>query len=191
MKTITSVVEGHGEVAAVPELLRRVAREFCGLEIEAPPSHRVPKGSMVNTPNELSRAVVLQGTRAGADGAVVVLCDADRDDPAELSSTLAANAGGSAGDRLVVAVAVQEYEAWLLYGLSSLATLKSVNDEATPPDSIEGIRDCKGALSRNMTGEYGEVLHQVSFTSQVDLQVVYNGSSSFRFLVNEIMTRLT
>lgn len=181
---IASVVEGYGEVSAVPVLVRRIGREIFGVEVTCLTPHRLPRGRMEKE-SELGRALMLQGARVGTRGGVIILLDADDDDPAELAARLEGIAGSVAA-RTRVVVAVREYEAWFLAGIQSLRTHRSVSDDAEYEGDPEAKRDCKGALERLMTEPYGEVRHQVAFSSQLDVATTMEHSPSFRRFVSAV-----
>jgi len=82
--TIATVVEGRGEVAAVPVLLRRMAAEFAPesfLKLLRP--HKVGRGSLL-APYGLEREVEKVAVLGGPGAGVLVLLDADDDCPATL-----------------------------------------------------------------------------------------------------------
>lgn len=83
--TIASVVEGHGDVAALPILVRRVANEcYDCYDVLIPKPHRVPRNQMVKG-DFLRRAVAMQSVRVAQRGGVLVVADADDDCPVELA----------------------------------------------------------------------------------------------------------
>lgn len=166
---ITSIVEGHGEVEGLPVLVRRIAEEIFGLPyVIAHKPHRVPKGRM-QKPGELARVVRLQSGRVAGTGGVLVLTDADDDDPAELKSSLQATCDSAALSATIVSIAVREYEAWFLAAVESLRPLRSVADDATYAGNPETPRDAKGALEECMTESYSSIRHQPSFNARLDI----------------------
>jgi len=178
---IASIVEGHGEVTGLPVLLRRIAAERHNVHVDVLKPHRVPRANMVRRTDELQKAVRLQANRVRGTGAVIVLADADDDEPEALRETLRATVeGASPSVPIVVALAVREYEAWFLAGIESLRTHPSVRDDATYDDDCEAPRNPKLRLERLMTESYGSVRHQVAFNARLDLDEVASRSSSFR-----------
>jgi len=132
---------------------------------------------------EVGRAVQLQGTRVGQHGGVLVLLDADDDDPDELAHRLdddiAAHASGKIAGRARVTVAVREFEAWFLGGIESLRSHRSVDNDASYDGNPEEPRDAKGRLSDRMMEPYQETIHQVAFSALVDLEDVAQRCPSF------------
>ena len=86
---LAMVVEGHGEMAAVPILVERI------LALRAPGAQvtvlrkpfRVPRGRMV-TGDHLERAIQFQVGRVESDGGILVFLDADDDCPADIGPRL-------------------------------------------------------------------------------------------------------
>ena len=174
MRRIATVVEGHGEVEAVPVLLRRIAERLSpGVALDFPRPIRVPRNRIVRT-GELERAVALAAAQAGADGGILVLLDADRDCPAGLAPQLLARALAARSDRNIrVVLAKVEYEAWFLAAAESLAGRAGLDEILDPPDDPEVVRDAKGWLSARMPPgrRYRETLHQASFSDMFDLDL--------------------
>jgi hypothetical protein len=106
-------VEGHGEVKAFPELIRRIANELLGIGVQVTQPFRLDSGKM-RKPDELEKSVRFQAARVTGQGGVLVLRDGDDRDkpcPAELARSMAPSS-----DLIRVAVEVviayQEYEVW-------------------------------------------------------------------------------
>jgi hypothetical protein len=87
---LACIVEGDGEVEAVPVAIRRIVHEIhpnLGLKIHHP--IRIPRTKLVK-PGELERSVELAARRAGKGGAILMLLDSDDDCPAALGPELLA-----------------------------------------------------------------------------------------------------
>jgi len=85
--TIAPVVEGHGEVEALPVLLRRIANDLGVYDIEICRPNRVPR-SILATRAGIVSAVHQAAYRVGSRGGVLVLFDADDDCPKDLVQQL-------------------------------------------------------------------------------------------------------
>ncbi len=177
MIAIYPIVEGHGEVHAVPVLFRRVAAEICDRhDVTVLQPHRVPRGRMVaQEPRDLLRAVelgALKISQTGISGLILVLLDADDDCPAELGPCLLrqiSRADVAAG----VVVANREYEAWFLAGAESLRRHKNVSDAAVAPPDPEAIRGTKKYLERHVLvpgAVYRETIDQPALTAVLGLE---------------------
>jgi len=118
---IASVVEGDGEVAALPKLLHRIATELDVLNLLTPTPMRIPRGKLT-TNGGIERAVAAEALRVPGKGGVLVLLDADDDCPAEYAPILLARARHARPHKQVtVVLANREFEAWFLAAAPSLA----------------------------------------------------------------------
>ena len=170
MRRIATIVEGHGEVGAVPVLLRRIAERVSPeIALDLPRPIRVPRNKVVRA-GELERAVALAAARAGADGCILILLDANGDCPAQLAPRLLGRAVSARPDRDIrVVLAKMEYEAWFLAAAASLG----IGGGVEPPGDPEAVRDAKGWLSARMRagGPYRATLHQAAFSAAFDLDL--------------------
>jgi hypothetical protein len=185
-----AIVEGHGEVAAVPVLLRRLVELLSTdsfADVVAPP-FRVSRSS-ITKPGQIERYVELAARSAGADGAVVVLLDADDDCPARLGPELLGRARAARpGYSISVVLAEREYESWFLAAADSLDGCPGFDPDLTAPDDAERLRDAKGWLSRNRTDglSYSPTADQAALTALVDLAAARQPSASFDKLCRDI-----
>ncbi len=142
--TIASIVEGHGEVSALPKLLHRVAAEFPMVDLLTPkPPWRCPRGSLI-APNGIEREVE-SNSWVGLSGGILVLLDADDDCPAELAPALLKRARAARPDRRVsIVLAKREFEAWFLASVPSLAGRIGFSADMKPPDDPRACGMPKG-----------------------------------------------
>lgn len=93
MEAVTAIgliVEGHGEVQALPILVRRIATRLDPALAVAPVGpNRVPRGKRVQE-HELKRALELMARKLGPGAPIRVRLDADDDGPARLGPRLRA-----------------------------------------------------------------------------------------------------
>lgn len=180
MRRIATIVEGYGEVEAVPVLLRRMAERVSpGAVLELPRPIRMPRNRIVRT-GELERAIGLAAAVAGANGCILLLLDADDDCPAHLAPQLLERAVEARPDRDIrVVLAKTEYEAWFLAAAASLAGRNGIVEAVERPDDPEAIRDAKGWLSDRMSRgqSYRETIHQASFSACFDLDLARSAPS--------------
>ena len=172
MPTIATIVEDHGEVDAVPILLRRIAKRVTPrVGVQLPPPIRVKRNQVLRA-DELERAVELAARKTGEDGCILILLDADDDCPAEIAPEVLLRAIEARGDRDIrVVLATMEYEAWFLASADSIAGQYGIDAAATAPDDPESIRGAKEWLGACMPcgQRYRATLHQAALTAIFDL----------------------
>jgi hypothetical protein len=174
------VVEGHGEIQALPILLRRFAAEINPELVMAPEVRRVSKSQIVKT-GELERILEALSRQIGRSSPILVLLDADTDCPKQLAEQLLGQCRSAHSDIAVSVVIVKsEYEVWFLASAQSLVGLD-------PPADAESIRDAKGWLSDRMGAgkRYSETRHQPAFTAQFSFDAARR-TRSFRKLEKEL-----
>jgi len=176
------IVEGHGEVAAVPVLLRRLQQEYApSVPLSVLRPFRVGRYKLVKA-GELERVVELVARGLEPPGAVLVLIDAEDDCPKELAPKLLRRARQARPDiPSGVVLAKHEFEAWFLAAIESLSGRRGLSDELSAVPDPEAIADAKKWLTRNMPGSraYSETLDQPALAARFDLQLARQRSDSF------------
>lgn len=168
MTTIASIVEGHGEVSALPVLLRRIAYDTGIQNLDLPRPHRVPKGRMTD-PHEIGRALRLQADRIVDDGAVVVTVDGDDDCAVDLARKIR-EAGGVVRAEVLVVVAIREFESIFLAGGRSLLAAGKLTRPPDFPGGSEHVRGAKERIGVVIDAPcYQETTHQVKLAAAVSL----------------------
>ena len=149
---LETIVEGHGEVEAVPVLLRRLAAVAAVHDFDIGRPIRRRRSELVRE-EPLQRAIGLALLREGCSG-VLVLFDADGACAATLGPRVQRWAEGAAGTTPVaVVLAKQEYEAWFLATVDTLRGRRGIQDDAPEHANPESPRDAKRELkSRLMAG---------------------------------------
>ena len=193
MAFIAPIVEGHGEIEALPALLHRIARVVAPdrmLRVNAP--MRVKSGSFLNRPEELRRFVQLAALKADAkNGSVLILLDCDDDCPAELGPRILAESQAIRPDVPgFVALAYREYETWLIASALALRGKQGLPDDLVPPDDPESFRDAKGWLGKFMPAGYDPIIHQCSLTRHIDLDAA-RSIPSFERLYRHVRRLMT
>jgi len=185
---LAAIVEGVGEVAALPVLMRRLALwrgPFAGVEVLPP--IRVYKDRFLNRPDEFSRHLQLAALKCGAEGWILIMLDADDDCPADKGAEIVVRAQAIVPHRRVAVVMPnREFEAWFIAAAESLNGCRGFICNA--PDLLidpELPRNAKGWIRDRMTGGYGETTDQPAFAARFDLAVAHQRSRSFRKLCSE------
>ena len=188
MMALASIVEGDGEVAALPVLLRRLAqwRGAAG-HVDVLPPIRVYKDRFLNRPDEFSRHLKLAAAKCGDAGWILILLDADDDCPAQKGAMVLAQAQAIIPHRrIAVVLANREYEAWFIAAAESLNGCRGFQSHANDAQiDPEMPRNAKGWVRERMPAGYGETTDQPAFSARLDLDLAHQRSRSFRKLCSE------
>jgi hypothetical protein len=194
MTPIATIVEGDGEVAALPIVLRRLAEWLSPAlgAVEVPTPIRVRRDRFLNRDEEFRRMLLLAAAKCGEAGWILVLLDADDDCPAELAPEILTRAQAVVPHRRVsVVLANREFEAWFLAGAESLDGKRGFSCAKQETSDPEAVRNAKGWLSERMgAGRYRETTDQPAFATLLDLRLAHDRSRSFRKLCGEWAKRV-
>ncbi|WP_082524478.1 DUF4276 family protein [Pseudorhodoferax sp. Leaf274] len=188
MIKVASIVEGDGEVAALPILLRRLASECVpAASVSALPPIRVRRDRFLNKEDEFRRQLLLAAAKCEDQGWILVVLDADDDCPKDLGADIYQRAQQVIPHRrLSVVLANREFEAWFIAAAHSLQGMRGFNIAADAHIEAERPRDAKGWMREHMrSGTYRELVDQPAFASTFDLQQAHDNSRSFRKLCKE------
>jgi len=185
MRFIQPIVEGQGDVEAVPVVLRRLRDEAQAWDLEVARPHRRTRGELARK-DTLQRAVQVAALREDCAGIMIVF-DADDDCPKELAPIVqgwAEEVSGSLPCKVVMAN--REFEAWFLASIEELRGQRSIRGDATSHNNPEQPRDAKGCVEDCMHdgGSYSETADQAALAAGISLSKVYQQCRSFRRLVN-------
>lgn len=186
---IIPIVEGHGEVEAVPLLIRRVFQEFRpDSEPKINPPTRIKVGSFLNDQDYFTKYIRLATAKAAqADGTVLILLDCEDGCPATIGPSLLSRAKSVRSDaRYIVALAHREYETWFLAAANSLRGCSGLPTDLNPPLNPEACRGAKEWLQKRMTSPYDEIIHQAKFTARFNLKAA-RSIPSFARLVDKLI----
>jgi len=186
---VASIVEGEGEVSALPVLLRRLAQwrtPDAYTQVLTP--IRVAKDRFLNRPLEFARHLLLAAAKCGEDGWVLILLDADDDCPATKGAEVAARAREVLPHRrFAVIFANREYEAWFIAAAASLDGCRGFGFKAADATmEAERPRNAKGWMAERMAARtYRETTDQAAFSASFDMALAFARSRSFRKLCTE------
>jgi hypothetical protein len=183
-KRIACVVEGHGDLEAVPIAVQRVAHHAAPeLVVQVSAPLRTPKSRLIR-PGELERAVNFAALRIRHRGAVLVVLDSDDDCPATVGPQLLARASRAAGETPVaVVLAKSEFESWFVAAAESLAGWVGLPGGLQAPADPENIRGAKEWLTGRMEGtrSYSTTLDQPVLARVFDLDRALRADSFAKF----------
>lgn len=187
MKRLLAVVEGEGEVAAVPALLARVFQHHERYDWFVDERRTMKVGALAAFRKNIDK--YSRYLRIQAPDAVLIVLDLDDGCPmneaVELASALRLH---GLPFPVSIVLAHREYEAWFLASLDSIAAEEPLLRGGSYDGEPESPRDCKGRLSAIMPeGQiYKPTLHQARFTRVLNIDAALAGSRSFRRLVHAV-----
>jgi hypothetical protein len=186
---ILPIVEGDGEVKAVPILIRRIITHYApGAYVPVGRPIPVSRSGLIQT-DLLERTVELAARQTKQEDGILILLDADDDCPRDLADALLNRARSVRPDRSIRVVAAnREYEAWFLAAARSIRGKRGLADDIEPPADPEAIRDAKGWLARHTPRgfTYKPTIDQPALSDLIDLEQAY-ATRSFRKLVKEVL----
>lgn len=193
---VISIVEGYGEVTAVPQLLRKILHEHHGCyELEIPEAMRRSRAELAKA-DSLVRAVRIARGEKGCAG-ILVLFDEDDDCAVALGERLQTTVEDNISDVPVyIVLAVKEYESWLLASMEALKGKGGlIATPKLPVGGPESVRDAKGWIKKNMGPglSYSQTVDQAKLTAQLDLRLAHQHARSFRKLwksMDDLVQRL-
>lgn len=195
-RRIVLLVEGEGDVAAAPVLLKRLLHGLDALHTVVPDEHAIRIGGYPGVAKD-DFAVLRDKLRVAAKrrymGGCLVLLDGDCDfcrgrqpfcarHAAFDLATAAKEAGGGSQFSVAVVFACREFESWLIAGIESLADRplsdgRVLIDKYDPrrdpiPPEVEAARGAKEWLSKLAKTGYKPTRDQEELTKIVDLDAI-------------------
>ncbi|MFZ4437551.1 MAG: DUF4276 family protein [Syntrophales bacterium] len=180
---LAAIVEGHGEVEAVPVLIRRIAAELDpSLFLQVEPILRTAS-SQLRKEGELERRVEYAARKLGGRGGILILIDCDWSSDAcpkfDALPLLERICRVRPDMPISVVLACQEYEAWFIASAESLRGQRGLPIDLTSALEPERIRGAKEWLSNRMprTKPYTETTDQAALTQIFDMAAARRADS--------------
>lgn len=184
---IVPLVEGDGDAAAVPVLLRRIIQAYypdaLGIQVGRP----LVAHGRTRLLGEYGKFLGYARAKGGQCRGVLVLLDADEDCPKDLACELAGRAlACNLPYPLAVVVARCEYEAWLLASASEMKDRLPRADRVKVPADLEGVRNPKSLLTEMMGPgrAHKETIDQARLSAKLNLSLAEENCRSFRRLLS-------
>ena len=191
MPKIVPIVEGDGEVEAVPRLLGKMLSGMGRYDLPIARPKNANGRKNLDKPGGLESFVELSWRERDC-GATLILVDADKECPIELAGSYTRRIQAM-GIRFSVAVAKCEYEAWFLASLTSIAGRDWQGRTGLPegleyPGEVEAIVGVKGWLDRQLPKghSYQPTQDQAILTAMLDAGLARSRSRSFRRLCHAL-----
>lgn len=183
---ITPIVEGYGEVAALPILLRRIALQLAPqISIQIHEPVRQDRGRLLQL-QYLDRALAL-ASKSG--GAILLVVDSENTDAIALEDRLKAHVSALRSDLPIeVVVAHPMFEAWILASAASLTGTCGLTGPLEDLDHPEDVKSPKAWLQNRMEPgrKYRETDDMRKLVSRIDLEIAARHSPSFRRLISAV-----
>ena len=194
---IVSIVEGAGDVGAVPILLRKILSERHNrydIQVGQPKNGGGRPGLM----NRLEKFIE-HSLRTPGCSAILVLVDADTTCPVELARTLTKNcAERSPNVPVAVVCANRAYENWFLASIGSVKAQPGeskgiINAGADFEGNPDEVPDAKRQLRAWMLQgtRYRESEHQAPLSERINIETAARVSRSFRRLCDAVAELVT
>lgn len=189
MKRLLPIVEGHGEIKAVPLLIRRIleAQEIFEVQILSPRRYGEYPSVAKNFDNCFQAAIK-------ENAPILWIMDFDSKNyecPVQEASNLLSRAAKlRPGWPLKIAFLVKEYETlFLIDEAASRAVFPDISSNIVFPEAPEDIRDAKGWISQHRPSgmAYKETVHQEKITARLDLELLRARSPDFAHLERAIV----
>jgi hypothetical protein len=186
--SIVTIVEGPGEVEALPILLRRIFEEKQKYQFNIQkPINAHGLGNLTKRDGfENFLKVALK--RPSCD-AILVLIDADVECARDIAKDMANRALiHNPHTATAVVAAKYRYENWFLASLETLSSKRGLISELPTIIDPEGISNPKNWLTKHKDQGriYKETLDQAPMSQLIDINLAQERSRSFRRLVNAV-----
>ena len=182
---IQPIVEGHGEVDAVPVLLRRLRdlAQVYPLEVNSPIRRHYSDFFDEQQVRKAMRIALKQDCDA-----ILLMVDGDGDHDCprvQAPKILGWAQAEAAGKPCAVVMAYREFEAWFLASIESLRGKRGIRADAESHPDPEEPRGAKAQLEERMKAgrSYSETADQPAISAEFDMKPTYEKCRSFRHLV--------
>jgi Domain of unknown function (DUF4276) len=177
---IQPIVEGDGEVTALPVLLRRLIATSNAYPLGVNQPIRRSRTELVRE-DGIHRAVRLARLQPEC-AAILIVFDGDDDCPRDLALRVQAEANPLPCH---VVMPNREYEAWFLATIESLRGTRGIRHDATSHPDPESPRGAAEELRRRMTPNrsYSKPVDQPALTAVFDMAEAHRRCRSFRRMV--------
>jgi hypothetical protein len=190
---LVAIVEGQGEVQALPTLARRVFHDRGRYDVLVPRPIRCHRDQFLRDTDTRRRLLGLARLKAGDDGAVLVLLDSDDLCAKEAVPILRLEIEQAVRPlRSAFVFAVCEFECWFIAGADSIAENYGIQARPRFEPDPESVRGAKEWLRLNLlpNGVYSPAIDQPALAARFDWSAAMLRSPSLDKLVREL-DRLT
>lgn len=184
MPKIVPIVEGDGEVTAVPLLLRRILTHLERYDVQiARPKNANGRGNLTKE-GGLERFVTYAWKEPDC-GAILVLLDAENECPKIIAREFSTRVEAMGVIfPVVIVVAKRMYETWIIASISSMAGRLDLPRGIVPPPDAEEVANPKRWIEEYFPSgrAYKETQDQESMTNLIEFDLASNARSFQRLL---------
>jgi len=182
---IQPIVEGDGEVNAVPVLLRRLRDLANAYPLDVNSPIRRPRADLVRQ-DGIRKAVRLARKQQDC-AAILIVYDSDDDCPKDLAPQVQAWGQAEVSPLpCYVVMPAREFEAWFLATIESLRGVRRILNDATSHPDPESRRGATEELRKRMqpNRSYSKPVDQPALAARFDMEMAYRRCRSFRRMVD-------
>jgi hypothetical protein len=186
--SIIIIVEGPGEIDAVPILLRRLLLERQNYDVTIQSPINAHGLGNLTTEKGLEKFLTLALKRPSCSG-ILIMVDADVDCAKQIAEELAGRARNHNPHVATVIVAAKyRYENWFLASTETLGGKRGLAADLPIVTEPERIPDAKRWITNHKSQgrTYKETLDQAPLSQLIDIKLVSQRSRSFRRLVHAV-----
>ncbi len=191
MPKIVPIVEGDGEVTAVPVLLRKILTRDLRFDVQiARPKSANGRTNLIKE-GGLERFIRYAWKERDC-GAILILLDAENECPEDIARDFSKRAEAlGVLFPVVIVVAKRMYEAWILASISTIAGRLGLPSGLTPPADVEAVPNPKTWIDERLPPgrAYKETQDQEAMTVFMDLALA-GSARSFQRLEHGVQEAL-
>lgn len=190
MRKLLPIVEGDGDVKAVPVLIRRILQAHGIYDVELHPAQKR------NDYSKLSDTVFDNYFLTALKWEAPILWVLDFDcrecvcvkNAAQRLYERASKLNVNAANLFKVAFVQKEFEALFVAEQNAVKAVFSI-DAFETPENVNELRDAKGCISKALPKgrAYKETVHQEKIAAQLDLETLREVSADFRHLEQSVL----
>lgn len=179
MPKIVPIVEGDGEVTAVPVLLRKILTRDLRFDVQiARPKSANGRTNLIKE-GGLERFIKYAWKERDC-GAILILLDAENECPEDIARNFSKRVEAlGVIFPVVIVVAKRMYEAWILASISTISGRLDLPSGLTPPADVEDVPNPKKWIDERFPPgrAYKETQDQESMTVLMDLTLAASARS--------------
>ncbi|MEW6211610.1 MAG: DUF4276 family protein [Acidobacteriota bacterium] len=188
MPKIVPIVEGPGEVAAVPILFQKILKPLRRYDIQIARPYKAKGRDNLKKKGGLEKFIEAACKERDC-GAIFIVFDAEDESYCKLAKDFSTRVNALwVRYPVVIVVANRMYENWLVASIETIAGQFGLPAGLSPPEDVESIKNAKRWLNDHFPKDqaYKETIHQEAMTRLLDIELAATRSRSFRRFLHAI-----